>query len=126
MSIRCPRIALAALVVILASAPALAGPASEVSVRDLAQSPGNHHGDAVKVSGVIAGYQSRTTARGTPYASFRLQAGGASVPVFAGRPKGLQAGQRVRVTGIFVKSKRVGRDTFRNAVEAIRIEILAK
>ncbi|MGH7322045.1 MAG: hypothetical protein ACRELA_20805 [Candidatus Rokuibacteriota bacterium] len=97
-----------------------------MSVQDLAQSPATHHGGVVKVSGTIAGYQQRTTGRGTPYASFRLQEGGSSVGVFAGRPKGLHNGQRVRVIGMFTKSKRVGRETFRNAVEAIRIEVLAK
>ncbi|MGH2373978.1 MAG: hypothetical protein ACRDIC_11000 [bacterium] len=117
---------LTAVMLVLAALPAHAAPISEVTVGDLARNPGSHHGDAVKVSGTIAGYQPHVSARGTPYASFRLQAGGASVEAFAGRPKGLQNGQRVRVAGIFVKSKRVGRHTFRNAVEAIRIEVLSK
>lgn len=117
---------LTALMIVLAVLPAHAAPVSEVTVSDLAQNPRGHHGDIVKVSGTIAGYQSHVSARGTPYASFRLQAGGASVEVFAGRPKGVQNGQRVRIIGPFVKSKRVGRHTFRNAVEAIRIEVLSK
>lgn len=117
---------LTAAMIILATLPAGAAPISEVTVSDLAQNPGSHHGDVVKVSGTVAGYQSHVSARGTPYASFRLQAGGASVEVFAGRPKGLHNGQRVRVAGTFVKSKRVGRHTFRNAVEAVRIEVLSK
>lgn len=121
------RVCLLTLVMIaLATLPAHAASLSEVRVGDLAQNPASHHGDAVQVSGTIARYQSHVSARGTPYASFRLQADGASVEVFAGRPKGLQNGQRVRVAGIFVKSKRVGRHTFRNAVEAVRIEVLAK
>ncbi|MGQ0550615.1 MAG: hypothetical protein ACT4PY_13210 [Armatimonadota bacterium] len=120
------RILAAGLAVVCVTSPARAAPVTEVTVRDLAQNPSGHHNDVVKVSGTIAGYESHVTARGTPYAGFRLQAGGASVAVFAGRPKGLQNGQRVRVIGTFVKSKRVGRSTFRNAVEAIRIEVLAK
>lgn len=44
--------------------------------------------------------------------------------VFAGRPKGLRNNQHVRVTGKFTKLKRVGSDTFRNAVEAYRVVVL--
>lgn len=43
--------------------------------------------------------------------------------VFAGRPKGLRNNLHVRVTGKFAKLKRVGRDTFRNAVEAYRVVV---
>jgi hypothetical protein len=114
----------ALLLVLIAAAAALGQ--TPVSVGDLAGSPATYHGDAIKVSGTIASYQQRATGRGTPYASFRLQAEGSSIPVFAGRPKGLRNGQRVRITGMFVKSKRVGRETFRNAIEAIRVDILAK
>ncbi len=117
---------LTAVMIALTTVPAHAATLSEVTVGALAQNPASHHGDAVMVSGTVAGYQPHVSARGTPYASFRLQAGGASVAVFAGRPKGLHNGQRVRVAGIFVKSKRVGRHTFRNAVEAVRIELLTK
>lgn len=125
MRTRWPKIVLAALAAIFTAPPA-AAQVTAVSVHDLARNPASHYDDAVKVTGTIAGYQARTTPRGTPYSAFRLQAGGASVEVFAGRPKGLRDGLRVRVTGTFVKSKRIGRDTFRNAVEAIRIDVLAK
>lgn len=67
--------------------------------------------------------------RASPPAALPTQAsaykeGDASVMVFAGRPKGLRNNQHVRVTGKFTKLKRVGSDTFRNAVEAYRVVVL--
>lgn len=115
---------LAVALLLAAALPALA--ASAVTISSLAQSPASHYGQVVLVTGTIAGYEQKTTAKGNAYADFRLQGGGASVVVFAGRPKSLRNGLRVRVLGTFVKSKRIGRDTFRNAVEAIRIEILGR
>lgn len=111
-----------AFLVLLATSSAPAQ--QDAEVRDLAQNPAGHYGKVITVEGTIAGYQTRVTARGTPYASFRLKEGDASVMVFAGRPKGLRNNLHVRVTGKFTKLKRVGRDTFRNAVEAYRVVVL--
>ncbi len=113
---------LAALLVAIATSPALAQ--QGVTAWDLTQNPARHYGKIIRVTGTITAYQARVSARGTPYATFRLTEGGASVTVFAGRPRGLRNTLYVRVTGKFVKVRRVGRDTFRDAVEAVRIEVL--
>ncbi|MDR7434527.1 MAG: hypothetical protein QN189_05295 [Armatimonadota bacterium] len=95
-----------------------------VTVRDIVQNPDRYDGQIVSVTGTIAAYRERISARGNPYTTFRLEEGGASVAVFAWRHQGLRNGLRVRVVGRFDKMKRVGQYTFYNEIEAQRIEVL--
>ena len=71
------------------------------SVADLAHTPTRYDRQGISVSGTIAAYAQRFTDRDAPYTEFRLEAGGASIPVVAWGHLGLQPGLRVRVTGTF-------------------------
>ncbi len=92
-----------------ARSPAPAQPPASVAlaispsdtVGDLAQAPGRYDRQVVSVTGTVADYQERLDDRGVLYASFRLENGGASIPVISWERQGLHAGMRVRVTGTF-------------------------
>jgi len=94
------------------------------SVAEIVQNPDRYDGKVVTVSGTIASYRERVSARGNPYTTFRLVDAGVSVAVFAWKHHGLWDGLRVRATGVFQKIRRVGRYTFYNEIEAQRIEVI--
>jgi hypothetical protein len=72
-----------------------------VTVADLARTPTAYDRQAISVSGTIAAYAERFTDHDVRYAEFRLEAGGASIPVVAWGHLRLEPGLRVRVTGTF-------------------------
>jgi hypothetical protein len=71
------------------------------TVADLARTPTRYDRQVVSVTGTVAGYEERFTDRDVRYAEFRLEEGGASIPVVVWGHPGLQPGLRVRVTGTF-------------------------
>jgi hypothetical protein len=93
-------------------------------IQNLLQTPDQYDGKTVTVDGTITAYRERVSRQGHAYTTFRVGANGRSVSVFAWKPQGLANGLRVRVTGTFSKEKHVGRYTFRNEIEAQRIERL--
>ena len=116
-------LSLAAVFVLSAVSPALAQ--ETVTARDVAQSPGRYYGQEIIVTGTVAAYQARVSPRGNPFATFRLEAAGASAAVFAwGKFPKVHNGSLIRVRGKFTKVKRLGRTTFANHLEALRIDIL--
>lgn len=86
-----------------APAPVAAMPAvvAPVTVRDLAQDPGQYDRQVVSLVGDAAALRTSRDARGALYTEIRLEEGGASVVTIAWGTPALQAGQRVRVTGNF-------------------------
>lgn len=110
-----------ALVVLLS----LVALAQAVSVATLLADPDRYDGQVVTVSGVVSGYRERVSRAGNAYTTFRLEEGSSSVAVFAWGHRGLRDGQRVRVTGVFQRIRRVGRYTFYNEIEARRVEVLS-
>jgi hypothetical protein len=94
-----------------------------VTASAILQHPDQYDGKVISVSGTIAAYQERVSAKGNPYTTFRLE-DGASVSVFAWKHQGLKNGLRVRIMGTFVATKRVGQYTFHNEIEAQQIQTL--
>ncbi len=83
----------------------------------------SYDGKEVSVSGTVsADLKLKTSKAGKDYTTFSLLGdSGRRIKVFIwGRLK-LQGGQKVRVTGIYHKVKKVGQYTFRNEIEATEI-----
>ncbi len=98
-----------------------------VTVRDLAQNPGQYDRQVVSLVGDAAALRTSYAASGTRYTELRLESGGASVvAVVWGTPK-LDAGERVRVTGNFYAHAPFALapgSPLHNVLEAVAIETL--
>jgi hypothetical protein len=84
-----------------APGPVVSGVVPPVTVRDLAQDPGQYDRQVVSLVGDAAGLRPSRDPRGTPYIEIRLENGGASVDALAWGTPALHEGQRLRVTGNF-------------------------
>jgi hypothetical protein len=93
-----------------------------LTVLALVQYPSRYDGKVVTVVGTIAGYRDRVSDSGHPYTVFRLTEGGTSVTVFTWNQYPFGNGDKVRVTGTFVRARSVGTVTFDNEIQAHRIE----
>ncbi len=79
----------------------------------------------VVLIGKASALDPRTSQRGNDYFTFRLaDETGASLKVFSWGKLAITPGDRVEVQGRFQKERRVGRYTFTDEVEAIRIRKL--
>ena len=115
---------LAWLAVVLFAISALAVRADPVTLKELLAEPDKWHGRPVVVSGTVGKLEAKTSQRGNPYYTFLLTNGSASVTVFSYGTPEIKDGNRVEVEGTFLKVKRVGKYTFQNQVDAIRIRVL--
>ena len=95
-----------------------------VTVQALVQNPNRYDGKLVTVVGTIAAYRERASDSGHPYIVFRLTEGDASVTVFTWNRYRLGNGDKVRVTGTFVRARPVGTVSSDNEIQAHRIETL--
>jgi hypothetical protein len=88
----------------------------QIQLKDVAR----HDGRSVAVEGKVKRYQARVSKRDNPYATFVLVDGKSEVNVYlrAHVLPALKDGERVRVTGVYRKVKRVGTRTFKNEIEA--------
>ena len=112
------------LALVLWITSALAARADLVTIKDLLAEPDKWHGQAVVVTGSVGKLEARTSQRGNPYYTFRLNDGMQSLTVFSYGTPEVKNGNRVQVEGTFLKVKRVGKYTFQNQVDAIRIRAL--
>ena len=121
---RLPVVLPAALALVLWAVSVLAAGADLVTVKELLAEPDKWHGRAVVVTGSVGKLEPRTSQRGNPYYTFLLNDGKQSVTVFSYGTPEVKDGNRVQVEGTFLKVKRVGKYTFQNQVDAIRIGVL--
>jgi len=111
----------AVLVVLLDPALALA----RDRIGDILARPETFDRREVVLIGKASALDPRTSQRGNDYFTFRLaDETGASLKVFSWGKLAIAPGDRVEVQGRFQKERRVGRYTFTNEVEAIRIRKL--
>ncbi len=115
---------LATLALVLWAAATAAVQADLVTVKDLLAEPDKWHGRAVVVTGSVGKLEPRTSQRGNSYYTFLLNDGKQSVTVFSYGTPEVKDGNRVQVEGTFLKVERVGKYTFQNQVDAIRIRVL--
>ncbi len=94
----------------------------QLTVHALVQSPNRYDGKVVIVVGTIAAYRDRVSEGGHPYTVFLLTDGPASVTVFIWNKHGFGNGDRVRVTGTFLRARPVGTVTQDHEIQAHRIE----
>ena len=93
-----------------------------VTVQALVQNPNRYDGKVVTVVGTIAAYRERASDSGHPYTVFRLRDGEASVTIFTWTRYRLGNGDKVRVTGTFVRARPAGTVSSDNEIQAYRIE----
>jgi DNA polymerase III alpha subunit len=97
--------------------------AGKVSVQEILSNPDKYDGQEVSVQGKASKIKPRTSKKGNDYATFTLtDESGKGMNIFTfGHPR-IMDGQKVTVTGIYQKVKRVGKYTFYNEVEAKTIQ----
>ncbi len=83
-----------------------------------------YDGRKVLLRGHVENLQFRFSQRGTPYTLFRLRDQAASIRVFTRDHPQIQEGDSVQVAGVYYKSRKVGRFTYHNEVEAEEIAVL--
>ena len=93
------------------------------TIQALVQNPNRFDGKVVSVVGTISAYRERASDTGHPFTVFVLSDGSTSVNVFIWNRHPFGNGDRVRVTGTFLRAKSVGTLTFDNEIQAHRIEM---
>ncbi len=105
----------------------VSGVVPPVTVRDLAQNPGQFDRQVVSLMGNAAALRTSYGGGGSRYTEIRLESGGASIVAIAwGTPK-VDAGERVRVTGNFYAHAPFALapgSNVHNVLEAVAIETL--
>jgi len=110
------------LLLVLFSLPnAQAG--NKASIQEILTNPDQYDGQEVIVQGNASKVKVKVSKKGNEYTTFSLIDGsGKSINVFIwGNPK-IRDGQKVTVSGIFQKIKKVGKYTFYNEIEASSIK----
>jgi len=93
--------------------------AEKVSVQEIISNPDKYDGQEVTLQGKANKVRPRVSKKGNEYTTFTLMDGsGKGMNIFTFGHPPITDGQRVTVTGIYQKVKKVGRYTFYNEVEA--------
>ena len=97
--------------------------AEKVPLQDILSNPDKYDGQGVSVQGKASKINPRTSKKGNDYMTFTLRDElGKGMNIFSfGHPPILD-GQKVTVTGIYQKVKKVGKYTFYNEIEAKAIK----
>jgi len=110
-------------VILVVALPALA--LARDRIADILARPDAFDRREVILEGRASAVDPRTSQRGNDYFTFRLSdETGASVKVFSWGKLTISPEDRVEVRGRFQKERRVGRYTFTNEIEALRIRNL--
>ena len=96
--------------------------AASVTIKTLLEEGEKYHQQPVSVIGEAADLRTVVGPRNLPFYTFRLRNADGSVMV-QGKPE-LSNGDQVYVYGIFVKSRKAGRTTITNRIEATIVEQL--
>lgn len=93
--------------------------AGSIGIVDLVKNPATYSGTHVDVSGSVANVQPKVSHAGHDYETFDLcDINGNCVRVFAWGHPALHEGDKIDVRGVFSETKRVGRYSFHNEIEA--------
>ena len=94
----------------------------EIAAGKIVADKDSYDGKEVSVSGKISNLKFKASRGGKKYTTFVLvgESGGRINVITPEQPK-LKPGQKVRVTGVYRKSKKVGAYYFRNEIEATEI-----
>jgi hypothetical protein len=102
--------------------PSEEGKPPEITAGKIVADKDSYDGKEVSVSGKISNLKFKASRGAKKYTTFVLvgESGGRINVITSEQPK-LKPGQKVRVTGVYRKSKKVGMYTFRNEIEAKKI-----
>lgn len=89
--------------------------ATSATIKDLLEKPDTFHKKRVEATGVVVGFEQRTSQKGNKYVVFKLQEGKQFVNVYGQGvlDPAFKDGTRVSVTGEYVKEKTVGGRTYK-------------
>ena len=97
--------------------------AEKVSLQEILSNPDKYDGQEVSVQGKASKIKPRTSKKGNDYMTFTLRdESGKGMSIFTFGHPTISDGQKVTVTGIFQKVKKVGKYTFYNEIEAKEIK----
>ena len=98
-------------------------PAIEITTEKIVTDKDSYDGKEVSVEGSVSNLKFKTSKGGNNYTTFVLvgKSGGRINVFIEGRLK-LKPGQKVRVTGLYRKVKKVPRHTYYNEIEASEVE----
>lgn len=94
--------------------------ALKATVADILSNPDQYDGKMVQVEAKVLAPQFKTSKKGNPFTTFKLEGGGKILSVFSYGTLSINAGDSVRVTGRYQKLKKVGPYTFFNEIDASR------
>jgi hypothetical protein len=92
--------------------------ALKTTVGDILANPNNFDGKMVQVEGKVLGLKFKTSRKGNPYTTFKLNSNGKNLSVFSFNHLPINEAELVRVIGRYQKVKHVGRFTFYNEIDA--------
>lgn len=105
-------------IITLFCSPAPSADEIMASPRAVMANPDHFDGKAIVMEGTVTNIFFKISRRGNPYYTFDLTDGAGSVKVFSfGKPV-ISEGDRVKVSGRFMKEKRVGKYIFYNEIDA--------
>ncbi len=93
-------------------------PPVKTTVVDILKDPDKFHKKLVQVEGKVSTFRKRTSRAGNAYTTFKLVSGKDEMTVFSYGHLELENGDEVVVIGRYFKEKKVGRDTFKNEIDA--------
>jgi len=98
-------------------------PAIEITTEKIVTDKDSYDGKKVSVEGSVSNLKFKTSKGGNNYTTFLLvgESGGRINVFIEGRLK-LKPGQKVRVTGLYRKVKKVPRHTYYNEIEASEVK----
>ncbi len=91
----------------------------KITVKEILSNPDKYDGQEVTIQGKATKIKPRRSKRGNDYTIFKLKdESGKDMNIYTRGHPLITEGQKVTVTGIYQKVKRIGRKTFHNEVEA--------
>lgn len=98
----------------------------KTNITDVLKDPDKVDGKAIQVEGKVESYEEKTSQRGNPYTVFKVTDSGKTLSVWmTGHPKDPDKpkdGDKVQLTGIYRKEKKVGDVTFRNEIDVTPVK----
>ncbi len=90
----------------------------KTTVGEILKNQDKFHKKLVQVEGKVTKFRKRTSRAGNAYTTFTLKQGNDEITVFSYGHLDLANDNEVIVIGRYYKEKRVGRDTFKNEIDA--------
>lgn len=97
---------------------------AQTPIKDILGNPLKYDGKVVTVNGKAMFVKEKTSKAGNLYTTFDLYDGEETIAIFSFGHNKVKDGERVEVTGIFNETKRVGKFTFKNQIDADTIKRL--